>query len=120
MTKIAYEVHPVTLERKKELRAQGYRILDARFAPKDDKAVGAPGPELTVDQAREQLTALGIEFGPRLQLPGLLKLLEEHEAAELEGIKTRLTEKGVEHDENASLEDLTKLLEEVNGNGTDT
>lgn len=33
MTKIAYEPHPVTPERKAELRAQGYKILDARFDP---------------------------------------------------------------------------------------
>ncbi len=31
--KIAYEVHPVSPERKKELRAQGFKILDARFDP---------------------------------------------------------------------------------------
>jgi hypothetical protein len=31
--KIHYEPHPVTPERKAELRAQGLRILDARFAP---------------------------------------------------------------------------------------
>ena len=32
--KIAYEKHPVSPERKKELRSQGYKILDARFDPK--------------------------------------------------------------------------------------
>lgn len=31
--KIHYEVHPVTLERKAELRKQGFKIIDARFAP---------------------------------------------------------------------------------------
>ena len=35
--KIAYEKHPVSPERKKELRAQGYKILDARFAPDEPK-----------------------------------------------------------------------------------
>ena len=37
--KIAYEVHPVSPERKKELRAQGFKILDARFdpSPKSEK-----------------------------------------------------------------------------------
>lgn len=33
MTKIAYEPHPVSKERKAELRAQGYTIIDARFKP---------------------------------------------------------------------------------------
>lgn len=31
--KIIYEKHPVTPERKQELRSQGYTIIDARFAP---------------------------------------------------------------------------------------
>lgn len=35
--KIAYEKHPVTPERKAELREQGLKIIDARFAPKDEK-----------------------------------------------------------------------------------
>jgi len=35
--KIAYEPHPVSSERKAELRAQGFKILDARFAPDGHK-----------------------------------------------------------------------------------
>lgn len=31
--KIVYEPHPVSPERKAELRAQGFKIIDARFAP---------------------------------------------------------------------------------------
>ncbi|BEV43930.1 hypothetical protein [Afipia carboxidovorans] len=31
--KVIYEPHPVTAERKAELRARGYRIIDAVFAP---------------------------------------------------------------------------------------
>lgn len=34
---IKYEPHPVTPERKAELRAQGYTIVDARFAPPEEK-----------------------------------------------------------------------------------
>lgn len=34
---IVYEKHPITDERKAELMAKGYRILDARFDPKEDK-----------------------------------------------------------------------------------
>lgn len=37
---IAYEPHPVTPERKKELIDKGYQILDAKFKPRE--AVGAP------------------------------------------------------------------------------
>lgn len=32
---IYYEPHPITPERKAELVAQGYRIVDAKFAPAD-------------------------------------------------------------------------------------
>lgn len=31
--KIIYEPHPVSKERKQELRSLGYRIIDAKFAP---------------------------------------------------------------------------------------
>lgn len=34
---IAYEPHPVSPERKKELIAKGYRIIDAKFDPDRDK-----------------------------------------------------------------------------------
>lgn len=33
MQKIIYEPHPVSPERKAELRGQGFKILDARFDP---------------------------------------------------------------------------------------
>lgn len=36
---IAYEPHPVSPERKAELVSQGYRIVDARFAPADTQPV---------------------------------------------------------------------------------
>jgi hypothetical protein len=44
MDRIAYEPHPVSPERKAELRSQGFRIVDARFAPADSepKAEGTP------------------------------------------------------------------------------
>lgn len=32
--KTIYEKHPVTKERKAELKAKGYRIIDIEFAPK--------------------------------------------------------------------------------------
>lgn len=32
---IAYEPHPITPERKAELIAKGFRIIDAKYAPKD-------------------------------------------------------------------------------------
>lgn len=38
---IIYEPHPVTPERKAELLADGYKIIDARFAP---EPVDVPRP----------------------------------------------------------------------------
>lgn len=46
--KIWYEPMPITRERKQELRAQGYRILDAAFAPIDWRP---PGAEPVVETA---------------------------------------------------------------------
>ena len=43
--KIHYEKHPVSAERKAELRAQGLRIIDAKFAPKQEKKEEAPKPK---------------------------------------------------------------------------
>lgn len=82
--KIAYERHPVTKERKKELREKGFKIIDARFDPNrsDDDAAkplptrediakmpkaevvswlkghGVEAPEGGVAELREQLTAI--------------------------------------------------------------
>ncbi|MDR0275925.1 MAG: hypothetical protein LBI48_11430 [Burkholderiaceae bacterium] len=35
--KIAYEKHPISPEREKELRSQGFIIIDKRFEPKSDE-----------------------------------------------------------------------------------
>lgn len=39
--KIAYEPHPVSEERKAELREHGYIIIDAQFAPAGDVPAAA-------------------------------------------------------------------------------
>ena len=41
---VYYEKHPVTQERKAELRAKGYKIVDAQFAPSDWIDPEAPKP----------------------------------------------------------------------------
>lgn len=41
---VYYEKHPVTQERKAELRAKGYKIVDAQFAPSDWVDPEAPKP----------------------------------------------------------------------------
>lgn len=52
--KIAYEPHPVSPERKAQLRAEGLKIIDARFAP----AELAPDPEPAVPTCREDIDNL--------------------------------------------------------------
>ncbi len=82
--KIAYEKHPVSKERKAELRGKGFKIIDARFEPnrsdedganplptREDiakmakaevvswlKAHGVEAPDGGVAELREQLTAI--------------------------------------------------------------
>lgn len=48
---IKYEPHPVTPERKAELRAQGFKIIDARFAPPGE--VVEPQDEASKPRARK-------------------------------------------------------------------
>lgn len=39
---VIFEPHPVTPERKAELHAAGYKIIDARFAPREAKVPVLP------------------------------------------------------------------------------
>ena len=43
---IAYEPHPVSPERKAELRAAGVRIVDVRFKPVATVSAPVPEPDL--------------------------------------------------------------------------
>ena len=52
--KIAYEPHPVSPERKAELRAQGFKIIDARFKPLD--VVEVVGADADAVQTKETET----------------------------------------------------------------
>lgn len=66
--KIAWEKHPVSRERKTELRAQGFKIIDIRFAPDggrggvsgadDGRLPDAEQRKLLIDMLAER----GIEF----------------------------------------------------------
>jgi hypothetical protein len=81
--KIAYEKHPVSPERKAELRAQGFKILDARFKPvdvegEDDEQGG--DRKMTVAEIRAALTAKGVEFDANAKKPELQALLDKAEA----------------------------------------
>ena len=53
---IVYEPHPVSPERKAELRAQGYTIIDLAYKPKDEPALqedAAPQQPEVVPQSQE-------------------------------------------------------------------
>ncbi|PCI03454.1 MAG: hypothetical protein COB78_10885 [Hyphomicrobiales bacterium] len=50
MTKeTVYVVHPVSPAMKAEIVGQGYKIVDAKFAPKDAKIIGQSDEETVVD-----------------------------------------------------------------------
>ena len=94
--KVVYEKHPVTAERKAELRQKGYKIIDAKFAPADYEH---PEP---VKAAKSAKAGKGSADK---------KAAEEAEAkAKLQG---ELKGKGIDFSDEASLEDLQKLLDEA-------
>jgi hypothetical protein len=83
--KVVYEKHPVTAERKAELRQKGYKIIDAQFAPDDyehpepiQKSGGdRPSKGLNVDQIKVALTEKGIDFDASATKPVLAELLDK-------------------------------------------
>lgn len=93
---IVYEKHPVSPERKAELRQKGYKIIDARFAPEDyehPEPVKEPKGSKAGKSAAEKKAAEETELKAKLQ--------------------AALTEKGMQFSPEASLEDLQKLLDEA-------
>lgn len=67
---IIYEKHPVSKERKAELRQMGYKIVDAKFAPKDyvypfGSKSETPATEYD-DMTAEELHALAKERGVKV------------------------------------------------------
>lgn len=59
--KVIYEPHPVSPERKAELVAQGYRIVDARFAPADAVAPKIIPPAIEDHEEVEAFIAESID-----------------------------------------------------------
>ncbi|NMX91996.1 MULTISPECIES: hypothetical protein [unclassified Pseudomonas] len=84
--KVIYEKHPVSAERKAELRQKGYKIIDAKFAPDDYEhpepvKKGArdsdrPSKGLNVEQIKALLTEKGVEFDAAALKPALAELLD--------------------------------------------
>ena len=61
--RVIYEPHPVSPERKAELRAQGFKIIDARFAPVDDGILpDSKQREILIADLKEK----GLEFDDAL------------------------------------------------------
>lgn len=83
-TKIAYEPHPCSVDRKRELNAQGFQVLDARFKPAG--AVDAADSDGDGETSKDELIAVleerGIEFDKRW---GVTKLRDALEAADSDG-----------------------------------
>lgn len=52
--KIWYEPHPVSADRKAELRAQGYTIVDAKFDP--EAMTEKAKPDAEIEAAHQPLT----------------------------------------------------------------
>lgn len=76
LDKIIYAVHPVAPEVKKEVNAQGFKLLDARFAPEGERIMdGQTGEEYKPAAAPLDLTREGIAD---MDKADLLDLLESH------------------------------------------
>lgn len=85
--KVIYEKHPVTAERKAELRQKGYKIIDAKFAPDDYKhpepmkkggsGGDKPSKGLRIEDIKAKLTEKGIPFDDNAERPALAELLDK-------------------------------------------
>ncbi|MBP2091688.1 MULTISPECIES: hypothetical protein [Pseudomonas] len=134
--KIAYEKHPVTPERKKELREKGYKIIDIQFAPDAYKAamkgVDDPRSREALDAALAALP--GDQTDPDYVVGGMRShfgdvFTQEDEARvremvkvavkkpshglRIDDIKAKLTEKSIAFNPEAERGDLAKLLDEA-------
>ncbi|WLG43238.1 HeH/LEM domain-containing protein [Pseudomonas sp. FP1740] len=75
-TGVAYEPHPVSPERKAELRDQGLKILDIRFKPEDEgDDADADYAKLKVDEIKALLEKRSVAFDASAKKPELLELL---------------------------------------------
>lgn len=89
-----YEPHPVSPERKAEIRALGFRILDAVFKPADEENPDVP--ELKLDAAEKPANSTDANGDGKVT------------AADL---KEALTAKGVTFKANTSKAELQALLD---------
>lgn len=130
LDKIAYEPHPVSPERKRELNAKGFRIVDAVFAPPGAKAlenndtqegIGTDsGDQFSDDQLRAAIeTATGKKPHHKLGRDKLIEQFNALNAARQDEVASNgltrreieadLTAMGVEFDPADALDDLGAL-----------
>ena len=76
--KIIYEPHPVTPERKAELRNQGYKIIDAAFDPNPK----APTPKFDRQAAFAYLAAQEVTVAKNASNDTLAELVATAQKAE--------------------------------------
>lgn len=79
--KVWYEPHPVTPERKAELRERGFQIIDAIFMPEGYENPGDDGEpdgakKATVAELRAALEAKGVEVPDGAKKADLQALLD--------------------------------------------
>src|SRR5690606_7735981 len=92
--KIIYEPHPVSPERKAQLRAEGYKILDAKFLPEGELE----------NLAIPDVGAIAGDNKP-----------DDAEVAEKDELIAALKELGVRRDRRTSVENLRDALAEAQG-----
>jgi len=116
-----YEPHPVTPLRKAELRAQGFRIIDAVFRPRgyenpgDGKLPEAQQRAILIAELRTK----GVEFDETMPTDELraLSITDPDPDTNKDGklsigeIRAALTERGIAFDPKAKKADLLALLE---------
>ena len=73
---IVYEPHPVTPERKAELRAKGLKIIDAIFKPQETAATPVEDKPETKAELQAALDAKGIAHKPAMSKAELQALLD--------------------------------------------
>lgn len=75
--RIAYEPHPVSPERKKELRDLGFKILDIKFKPEGEPEDEPENDVMSKSDIMQALDELGIEYDGRSKESKLRDLLRD-------------------------------------------
>ncbi|MBM7328722.1 hypothetical protein [Brucella intermedia] len=98
---IAYVVHPVSQKLKEKLRADGFKIIDARFAPEDAKVIN-PHKKRGKDEGQQQQAlstgGIGTDSGDQFSEEQLRAAIEAatgkapHPSAKLETLIDKFNE----------------------------